>query len=71
MLIVKCPHCGDTSGYYRNASVSGKVEFHYTFDGKVDEQGALHDKVVYKEQKKCFCQNCDQELVGYKPVVII
>jgi hypothetical protein len=58
-----CPHCGDTSGYYKWTPVRGKIKSNYTFDDEYDEENniEIHDYLNYgNEQKTKYCLNCER-----------
>jgi len=56
----KCPHCGDTSGFYTNNGISGKMLTCYTWDGS--ESG--HSEQCYMDRnddgKEAWCRHCHQ-----------
>lgn len=62
----KCPYCGSEE-FYINQSVSGKVEYHYRFDGEVAENGELHEPLNYTDIGKfAYCSCCRKRLFRYK-----
>ncbi len=62
ITLEKCPHCGDTFGFYRKGTVSGQYVYHYDFQGESSDNTHLHDGLRYHEHKSCYCSNCHKKL---------
>ena len=57
-LLTQCPHCGDDTGYYTYAVVSGKATCQYTWEGKDGNNTEMHEGIQYRELKTKRCSNC-------------
>lgn len=65
-MIVVCPHCKSTDGYYRYTRMSGTTALHYNADGTTGDNTHLHDHLDYAEQKTMHCNQCHEKIGIYK-----
>lgn len=56
--VTQCPHCGDPTGYYTYAVVSGKATCSYTWEDSDGDNTNMHDSLHYRELKTRRCLNC-------------
>lgn len=64
--IKKCPYCGSEE-FYINQRVSGKVKYHYRFNGEEGENGELHEPLLYTDIGKfAYCTECGKRVFRFK-----
>ncbi|WP_320958995.1 hypothetical protein [Hungatella effluvii] len=64
--VEKCPYCGSEE-FYINERVSGRIEYHYRFDGDEGENGELHEPLNYTDTGKfAYCSCCRKRVFRYR-----
>jgi predicted RNA-binding Zn-ribbon protein involved in translation (DUF1610 family) len=60
--LTECPHCGNDT-YHRKERVSGRVNFHMSFDGEASSNEDLYthlDHII--ASKYAYCSDCGKRI---------